>query len=379
MQLASNFIQLANEASPWLLLGLIIAGLMKTWVPTQILSKHLGKGKSAIVKAAFIGAPLPLCSCGVIPVATQLKRSGASSQATASFLVATPETGVDSVSVSYALLGPVMAIYRPVAAIISAIFTGFIVKTAEDETVQSPASTKAEPTKPASSCCTPKEEKPKTSCCASTPEPKTSSCCSTEQQPKAISCCSSKQVEKKAGIIDKTVSGLKYAFTQLVDDLVLWLLVGLVFATLVRTFLPIDFLASYGSGIIAMLIMIAISVPMYICATASTPIAAGFIMAGISPGTALVFMMAGPATNISTLGVIRNEMGDSVLVRYLIGISSSAIFFGYGLDIGLNYLNISISEQMSHSHELLPAGFAMFCSSLLAFLAIKPLRNVFIR
>jgi hypothetical protein len=133
-----NFIDLSSEASPWLLLGLLMAGLIKAWVPSQVLSKHLGDGKSAIIKAAFIGAPLPLCSCGVIPVAAELRRSGASKSATSSFLVATPETGIDSVSVSYAILGPVFAVYRPIAAILSAIITGFIVASGENTTINTP-------------------------------------------------------------------------------------------------------------------------------------------------------------------------------------------------------------------------------------------------
>ncbi len=180
----SNFIELSAEASPWLLLGLLIAGLMKAWVPTEILSKHLGKGKSAVVKAALIGAPLPLCSCGVIPVATELRRSGASAPATASFLVATPETGIDSVSVSYALLGPVFAIYRPFAAILSAIITGLLVSTIKDEDIKASPSEQQEN---ADSCCSSNSvkketQKPALSCCSSSPtqekvEPIKTPCC----------------------------------------------------------------------------------------------------------------------------------------------------------------------------------------------------------
>jgi len=162
----------------------------------------------------------------------------------------------------------------------------------------------------------------------------------------------------------------------LIDDIIIWLAVGLIFAALIRTFLPQEFLLSYGSGLPAMLLMIAISIPMYICATASTPIAAGFIMAGLSPGTALVFMMAGPATNISTLGVIKNEMGGTVLIRYLFGVAVCAIGFASLLDFGLNYYAINISEQMQHSHELLPHWFGLSCASLIALLAIKPLRKL---
>lgn len=350
-----NLLQLSAEASPWLILGLLIAGLMKAWVPSKILSRHLGQGNKAIVKAALIGAPLPLCSCGVIPVATELRRSGASAPATSAFLVATPETGVDSVSVSYALLGPILAIYRPITAVLSAIFTGVLV-----------ASSKTE--KPINS-----SENQTTSCCAKqSGEPEL------QQVQSANSCCASKTAKKTDSFFTKTLAGIRYSATQLVDDLIKWLLVGLLFATLVRTFVPASFLLSYASGLGAMLVMIAMSIPMYICATASTPIAAGFIMAGISPGTALVFMMAGPATNISTLGVIKNEMGKDVLVKYLLGITISAISFGLLLDWGLGYFMIDISQQMQHSHEILPYWFGLTCAGILVFLGIKPLRKLLI-
>jgi len=354
--LLTNFLALSAEASPWLLLGLIIAGLMKSWVPTKILSNHLGEGKLAIVKAAIIGAPLPLCSCGVIPVATELRRSGASASATSSFLVATPETGVDSVSVSYALLGPVFAIYRPVTAIFSAIITGLFVSTLKKDKISLPNEVKTN----------------------------TQTCCASKSKPAPIavkpSCCASettkKASKKSAGFISKTTSGIHYAATKLIDDIIIWLLVGLIFATLIKTFLPESFLLSYGSGLPAMLVMIVISIPMYICATASTPVAAGFILAGISPGTALVFMMAGPATNISTLGVIKNEMGSGVLIRYILGISLCAIGFGLLLDWGLVFFEVNINQQMQHSHELLPFWFGLTCAGLIAILSIKPLRKL---
>lgn len=369
--LVMNFLDLSAEASPWLLLGLLIAGLMKVWVPSEILSKHLGQGKLAIVKAALIGAPLPLCSCGVIPVATELRRSGASASATSSFLVATPETGIDSVSVSYALLGPVFAIYRPIAAIMSAIITGLLVAGIKEEDIKSPNVTKNKAT---------------TSCCASNKPAEVVEEVSEVTPNKSTSCCASKkatpvvteQVTENA-FISKTKQGIYYASTKLIDDIIIWLFIGLIFASLIRTFLPEEFLLSYGSGLPAMLLMVLISIPMYICATASTPIAAGFIMAGLSPGTALVFMMAGPATNISTLGVIRNEMGNAVLIRYLLGVALCAIGFGLLLDFALNFYHVNISDQMKHSHELLPMWFGLSCAGLITFLAIKPLRRVFIK
>lgn len=359
----SNFLDLSAEASPWLLLGLLIAGLMKAWVPSKILSKHLGHGKLAIIKAALIGAPLPLCSCGVIPVATELRRSGASNSATSAFLVATPETGIDSVSVSYAMLGPVFAVYRPISAIMSAIITGLLVSTIK-KTDHKKANDSVTDAKQQSACCSKeviKETQPKTSCCSSE------------------SNTTGETVQAGNSFITKTKSGVYYASTQLIDDIIIWLFVGLLFATIVRTFLPAEFLLSYGSGLPAMLIMIMISIPMYICATASTPIAAGFIMAGLSPGTALVFMMAGPATNISTLGVIKNEMGGNVLTRYLLGVALCAIGFAVLLDFGLNFFSINISEQMTHSHELLPQWLGLSCAALITFLAIKPLRKLLLK
>ena len=381
----NNFIELSAEASPWLLLGLLIAGLMKAWVPSKVLSKHLGNGKSAVVKAALIGAPLPLCSCGVIPVATELRRSGASAPATASFLVATPETGIDSVSVSYALLGPIFAIYRPFAAIMSAIITGLLVSTVKSDQIK-PVHVIAETKK--STCCgssSKEKEIPKattSSCCSAKPiieqaqsEPVVSSCCSSNASA-SINGTPSAQLFLFDNFIDKTKTGVYYAATTLIDDIIIWLAIGLIFAAIVRTFLPPEFLLSYGSGLPAMLLMIAISIPMYICATASTPIAAGFIMAGLSPGTALVFMMAGPATNISTLGVIKNEMGSAVLIRYLLGVALSAIGFATLLDFGLSFYAVDITEQMTHAHEMIPQWFGLACASLIAFLSIKPLRKL---
>lgn len=355
----SNFLDLSAEASPWLLLGLLIAGLMKAWVPSKILSKHLGHGKLAIIKAALIGAPLPLCSCGVIPVATELRRSGASNSATSAFLVATPETGIDSVSVSYALLGPIFAVYRPIAAIMSAIITGLLVATIKDDDNKEINDSTVHAKQ--SSACGNKDVVQETSCCASKNK------------------SSEESVQTKMTFFTKTKTGVYYASTKLIDDIIVWLFIGLLFATIVRTFLPTEFLLSYGSGLPAMLIMIVISIPMYICATASTPIAAGFIMAGLSPGTALVFMMAGPATNISTLGVIKNEMGTSVLIRYLLGVSLCAIAFALLLDFGLNFFEINISDQMKHSHEMLPQWFGLLCAALITFLAIKPLRKLVLK
>jgi len=387
MELLSNFSALFMEAAPWLLLGLLIAGLIKVFVPTQTLSKHMGGNDlKSVVKAAFIGAPLPLCSCGVLPAALGLRRAGASKSATVSFLVATPETGVDSVSVSYALLGPFMAIVRPIAAIISAIVAGVLV--GKEET-----NTKAKESKASTTCCSSKKNddllpsyKPvktqASTCCSSNtntaleakPITEKASCCSSsiETQPqKKFTCCGSTQAPSAVeGFKQKVVQALQFSSYDLIKDTQLWLLIGLFFAALVQTFLPSDFLAQYGHGVIAMVAMMIVGIPMYICATASTPIAAGLMMAGISPGAALVFMLAGPATNIAALGLVLTELGKRALFAYLTGVIGSAIIIGLLVDTIAESFNIVPTVHLAE-HGLLPHWFMVASSLLLIGLMLR--------
>ncbi|GGW83124.1 SO_0444 family Cu/Zn efflux transporter [Alteromonas halophila] len=317
--LLENFLGLFIESAPWLLLGLLIAGIMHELVPVSLLQRHMGNASlSAIVKSAVIGAPLPLCSCGVIPAAVGLRRSGASKPATVSFLVSTPETGVDSVSVSYALLGPLFAIVRPIAAIISAIYAGILVRLFAREASQSPRNTVA------TACCSHKT--------APKPEPETvSSCCDSKA---TSSSCDTQAGTQKAVSAQRSKlrNVLAYASGNLLDDIIIWLLIGLALAAVIQTWVPTDFLTRWGDGLVAMLVMAVIGIPMYICATASTPLAVGFLAAGLSPGAVLVFLMAGPATNISTMGMIMQEMGKRTLSLYLFAVVSASIVAGYGLN-----------------------------------------------
>ncbi|SHH97532.1 SO_0444 family Cu/Zn efflux transporter [Ferrimonas marina] len=385
-QLSLNFLDLFLDSAPWLLLGLVIAGLIKMFVPMRWMQKQLGgEGIKPTVKAAVLGAPLPLCSCGVIPAAVGLRRSGASKSATTAFLVATPETGVDSVSISYVLLGPFMAIVRPIAAISSAIVAGLLVGR-DAESQARPAEVSATPVK--SGCCSSKakaeESQPKTSCCASkasapaAPMAAEGGCCSSksaETKPKAESCCASKAQEEAlpVGVANKLKAGLHFAANDLVRDTTLWLLVGLFFAALVNTFVPNEFLSQWGSGILAMTIMVLVSVPMYICASASTPIAAGFLMAGVSPGAVLVFMMAGPATNIATLGVVRSELGKRALWAYLGGVIGTAMLFGFWVDWAVAQFGFQVMSMVGHEHRLLPEPLVYASGLLLALLMLKAL------
>ncbi|RCU49611.1 permease [Corallincola holothuriorum] len=301
---SNSLMDIFIESAPWLLLGFFVAGLIKSFVPADFMSRHLGgRGIWATVKAAVIGAPLPLCSCGVVPAALGLRRSGASKNSTVSFLVATPETGVDSIAVTYALLGPVMAIVRPIAAIFSGILSGVLVGKAEASDGSLAASADAEKA--------------------------TSSCCSSQG-----SCSSEKpRATEKVSVYQRLVAGVGFSFHDMLKDIAFWLLIGLAFAAAVQTWVPASFLAQWGSGFLAFVVMALIGVPMYICATASTPIAAGLLLAGVSPGAVLVFMMVGPATNLGTLAIVGKELGKRALVAYLGGVVIASFMFGYLLNI----------------------------------------------
>ncbi len=362
MTFLNNLLELSLEAAPWLVLGLIIGGLIKALIPTELLHKHLsGNGLPSIVKAALFGAPLPLCSCGVIPAALGLRKAGASKPATVSFLVSTPETGIDSVSISFALLGPFMAIVRPIAAITSAITAGLLVGKSEDNIVSNNNVSK----EPAISSVT-SESTIETSCCASK---KAEPVEITEQ-----SCCSSSKADAKPvkiSLLQRAWDGVVYSFVDLFDKVLFWLCIGLVFAAAVKTFVPVSFLAEWGSGLPAMLVMLVVGIPMYVCATASTPIAAGLLLAGVSPGTAMVFLMAGPATNISTLGVIGKELGRRSLIAYLSGVGVVALITGFIVDYLVVKLSIDVQGQIAHNHDMVPPVIAWAALLLLIAVVIK--------
>jgi len=373
-----NFIALFTESAPWLLLGLLIAGFMKSLVPVKILEKHMGDNRFiSILKAAFIGAPLPLCSCGVIPAAIGLRRSGASRSTTVSFLVATPETGVDSISVSYALLGPFFAIIRPFAAIFTAVYAGVMVKLIALKPMQN---THSSTEKEMSGCCSSEIKEPKEAVSSSE---KASKCCENpenndkEKGREPIitkSCCSSKtenKIEKKPGVQQLLFNSLEFSTGKLLSDISKWLLIGLLLAAAIKTWVSTDFLTQWGDGFVAMLVMAVVGIPMYICATASTPMAAGFLAAGLSPGAILVFMLAGPATNIATMGMIRQEMGTSVLVAYLFSLFTASISIGYLANWLITRFGFIIPEVAASGHAMNTSIIYMLSALLLAGLMIR--------
>lgn len=310
MELINNFILLFTESAPFLLLGLFLAGVIRMLIPDKWITKYLGE-KSSVITAALIGTPLPLCSCSVIPTAIGIRRAGASKASTASFMVSTPETGVDSISVTYALMGPVMAIARPISAIFSAITAGLLVRLWDIETP-------------------PIEKEVVKSCCAS----------------------KKTQPLEELTLGQKLQASITYGFGKLLSDFMGWLLIGIGFAAIIQTYVPTSLLSEYGNGIFAMLLAVLISIPMYICATASTPVAAGLMLSGISPGAALVFMLTGPATNIATLMVVKNELGARSLMAYLTAVVFTALIMGLGLDWIIEYFQLTIEVSQGEHGEM---------------------------
>ncbi|WP_459825814.1 SO_0444 family Cu/Zn efflux transporter [Desulfomicrobium salsuginis] len=324
------------DSSVWMLFGFFMAGLLRAFVPADIVARHLGRGRSGnVFKAALFGVPLPLCSCGVIPAAAGLRRMGASRGATASFLISTPETGVDSMAVSWALLDPLMTIMRPLSAFVTAMAAGLFIDAADkgDEPGRAPAESDL-PLAPAcsSGCC---------SCSGATkptpagiarpsgapgPEPGDPFAAPGNGGAKHVAAASSQSgaaVAEHAQAGAATASswrrfldGQRFAFDDLMGDIAPWFGLGIVLAGLITLYLPENLGAMLPGGG-AMLAMLLISMPMYVCATASTPIAAALALKGFSPGALLVFLLAGPATNAATVLMVGKLLGRRSAVIYV--------------------------------------------------------------
>lgn len=320
------------ESAPFLFLGFLAAGVLKVLLPDSLLQRHLGRHSvGSVIKAALLGAPLPLCSCGVIGVAVGLRRSGVSRGATQSFLISTPETSVDSIAITYAMLGPAMAIARPVIALATAITAGLIEVFVG---VRDPSGTAFQAVSAAGSAAKPSAASaPDAACCAST------SCGDTSgtRAPESIS-ASAPASKPRRSLLTIGREIVTFSFVTMTRDLWKYLAVGLLLSALVIALLPNDFFTAGGGALPDMpawgwmLILLALSVPMYVCATASTPLAAALILKGLSPGAALVFLLAGPATNAATLLIVGRELGRRSVAIYLMTIGALSMVAGLAVD-----------------------------------------------
>lgn len=314
------------EASPYVLFGFFVAGLLKAFVPDAFLARHLGDNTvGAVVKASVIGVPLPLCSCGVLPAALGLRKQGASKGATTAFMISTPETGVDSIAVTYALIDPILTVVRPLAATVTAVFAGVLVNAfPEKEEVQPLAHletlTPVHGTERSSDGC---------------------GCPSDSEAPQTLSA--------------KFISGMNYAFGEMIGDIGRWLMLGVVIAGIISAAIPDTALNDYvGSGLMSYLVMLVVALPLYVCATASTPIAASLLLKGLSPGAALVFLLAGPATNGATITVMLKTLGKRAAILYVVAIVICSLVLAYAVDHLYIMLGIDIRAVVSEVGEALP-------------------------
>lgn len=350
----SELYYLVGEMAPWLLLGLVFAGLLKVYFPQKHIDKYLGKSnfKSA-VNASLLGVPMPLCSCGVIPTGISFFKNGASRGATNSFLISTPQTGVDSIFATYSMLGWPFAILRPIVAFTTGIFGGILTNLLIKEppkVVVPPVSSKFGGFKIDAA----KLGKAKETCADDS--------CGCHEPPKKNS--------------HPLILAANYAFVELLQDIAKWLILGFLVAALISVLLPPDFFSMFkGYGFLEILVVLAASVPIYVCATGSIPIAAVLLMKGVSPGAALVFMMAGPATNVATMTVIAKTMGRRSMFIYLASITGGAIFFGLLTNwlIPADFIMSQMNHLMAHgeAHEMFPKWVGIASSVILVVLMVS--------
>lgn len=317
------------EMAPYLLLGFLIAGILYAFVPAGFYRKHLSRpGAWSVIKAALIGVPLPLCSCGVLPTAVSLRRNGASRGAATSFLIATPQTGVDSIAATYSLLGPAFAIIRPIAALITAFLGGMLVN---------------------------KENK---SCDADIAEE-----VDTIDAPASDS------------FIGKISDALRYGYVDMVQNIGKWLIVGLIIAAAITVFVPDDFFTFFSDyPFLSMIAVVIVAVPMYVCSTGSIPIALSLMLKGLSPGAAFVLLMAGPAANFASIIVVSKSLGKKTAAIYLATIILGAIAIGLCIDYAMprEWFAIPLMEQSAACH--LHVGlFPGICSAVLVILLLNAL------
>jgi len=330
------------ESSVYILFGMLAGGILKVFLRPSFVAENLGKGRyGSVIKAALFGIPIPLCSCGVLPAAASLKRQGANNGATTAFLISTPESGVDSMAITYALLDPIMTVARPISAFITAVAAGIsenLVHSQKDEDWKQIVDRSC----PIDNCCDGAE-------------------------------CSPEEHARHHTFAEKMWAGIKFAVDDLWGDLAGWFFVGLLFAGIIAAIIPPEVMIKYlGGGLHSMLIMLLVGIPMYICATASTPVAAALILKGVSPGAALVFLLVGPATNVTSLSVLFGLLGRRATFIYLATLSLFAVLSGLVLDGIYAGLGVSASAIAGQAGEVIPYGLQLAGALIVILLSVKP-------
>jgi uncharacterized membrane protein YraQ (UPF0718 family)/copper chaperone CopZ len=355
-----QFVTLFSEMAPFLLLGFLLAGILHVWVPNHLYVPKIAKPNfKSVLWAALFGVPLPICSCGVIPTSIALRREGASKGASVSFLISTPATGVDSILATYSLLGGPFAILRPVAAFVTAmlggVFTNFATRNEEDGSVAvSEAAEHHHEHHHEHEHCDDDH-------CG----------CSDEH----CECCCEDEHHGERSFAQKIAETFRYGLVNMVGDVSKWLTIGLLLGALIAAFVPDDFfLFLHEYSLLCMLVVLLLAMPMYTCATGSIPLALALVEKGITPGAALVLLMAGPATSIASMLVVGKAFGKRTLIAYLISIAVGAI--GFGLVVDTFFMDTFLSSMLPHVSEechghgalgLLDYGCAILLASLMIY------------
>jgi len=355
-----------NEMSPYLLLGFLIAGIMHAFVPGNLYSKYLsGDSFRSVFNAALLGIPLPLCSCGVIPTAMSLRKDGASRGAASSFLIATPQTGVDSILATYSLMGLPFAIIRPLAALVTALFGGSMVNIFARESENASKNKIELGTSFSIDTAMLKEGTENHGHCCGDDGDDDDHCCCGSHDGKAHS-------HNPSGFWAKCHEAIDYAFGEMMQDIGKWLIIGIVVAGII-SLIPSEYFAIFKDNTFAsMLFVLLLAIPMYLCATGSIPIAVALMLKGLTPGAAFVMLMAGPACNIASILVIGKKLGTRTLVTYLASIIISAVAFGCMIDFALpsGWFSVAgMAESMCAEHE--DGLFAIICSVILVLLLVR--------
>jgi len=323
------------DVAIYMLFGFFVAGILYVFFKADKIKQYLGTGKiKPVILSALFGIPIPLCSCGVVPVATGLKKQGANSGAALSFMIATPESGVDSISISWAMLDPIMTVIRPVAGFITAISTGI----AQNIFGKEELSGKQNIIYETGDCG-----------CAG------NSCAVAPQNNETLSA--------------KLMSGLKYAYGELLTDIAKPFIIGILIAGVITFFFPDDLtLWANDHRFLSMLVMLITGIPMYVCATSSTPIAAALILKGLNPGAALVFLLAGPATNAATINIVKNIFNTRALFIYLSMISLTSLLIGFFVDWVYDTSGIQASAIVGQASEIFPGSVQLIAAIILTAL-----------
>lgn len=325
-EIATVIFSIFNEMSPYLLLGFLFAGILHAFVPQHLFSKYLSKNNwVSVFYATLFGIPLPLCSCGVIPTAMALYKEGASKGATVAFLIATPQTGIDSIIATYSLLGLPFAVIRPLAAFFTSLFAGLV--------------TNAFTSKESASVTSKQEDN---------------------------------NTQRDLSFVQKLKRVFQYGYVEMMEDIGKMLLFGLVVAGLISYFVPDNFFTLFGNNtLLTMLLILLVSIPMYVCATGSIPIAIALMMKGMSPGTALVLLMAGPAANVASMLVIGKVLGKKTFLLYLATLVIGAISCGLIIDnfLPADWFNVARFSMAAH-HGGHFYYFKVMCSCILLLLFI---------